>query len=97
MSTRTGLETRFEDNAKLSEHDATAPGRVDDTDGWRLSRYDLILVLLPLPLLFGIGWASVTAAPMSAGASLGSVPTLAVLVYGLFVAGPTDPSGDDAR
>jgi hypothetical protein len=63
-------------------------------DDRRLSRYDLLLALLPLPLLFGLAGATVTAAPLSAGAGLGSIPSALLLAYGLFVDGPTVPADD---
>jgi hypothetical protein len=58
----------------------------------RLTRYDLFLVLLPLPLLLGASWATLTSTPLSAGIGMGGVPTLALLLYGLFVGGPTAPT-----
>jgi hypothetical protein len=57
----------------------------------RLTRYDLFLLLLPLPLLVGASWAAVTSIPLSAGVGLGGLPTAALLVYGLFIDGPTTP------
>jgi hypothetical protein len=61
----------------------------------RFSRYDLFLALLPLPLLLGLAGATVTPAPLSTGAGLGSLPSAVLLAYGLFVDGPSTP-GDDA-
>ena len=65
-----------------------------NVDDRRFSRYDLLLALLPLPVLFGLVGATVTAAPLSAGAGLGSIPSVLLLAYGLFVDGPSAP-GDD--
>lgn len=61
----------------------------------RLSRYDLLLALLPLPLLLGTAGAALTAIPLSIGVGYGSLPTLLLLAYGLFVDGPT-PVADDS-
>lgn len=65
-----------------------------NVDDRRFSRYDLLLALLPLPVLFGLAGATVTAAPLSTGAGLGSIPSVLLLAYGLFVDGPSAP-GDD--
>ena len=62
-----------------------------NVDDRRFSRYDLFLALLPLPVLFGLVGATVTAAPLSAGAGLGSIPSALLLAYGLFVDGPSPP------
>jgi hypothetical protein len=70
----------------------THGNRIDES--CRLSRYDLFLALLPMPLLLGLAGATVTAAPLSAGAGVGSLPSAAMLAYGLFVDGPSAP--DDA-
>ena len=55
----------------------------------RLTRYDLFLLLLPLPLVVGASWAATTPAPLSAGVGLAGLPTVALLLYGLFIGGPT--------
>lgn len=64
-------------------------------DGRRLSRYDLFLAFLPMPLLLGLAGATLTSVPVSTGAGLGSLPSAVLLAYGLFVDGPSTP-GDDA-
>ena len=64
-------------------------GRTRTDPNRQISRYDLLLVLLPLPLLLGLVGATVTTAPLSIGAGLGSLPSLVLLAYGLFVGGPT--------
>jgi hypothetical protein len=56
-----------------------------------LSRYDLFLLLLPLPLCLGMLGAELTTVPLSTGVGMGGLPSLALLVYGLFVDGPTVP------
>jgi hypothetical protein len=89
MSTRSALRNGIDENAERNDRDTVTNTRVGGAARWQFSRYDLLLVLLPLPLALGLGWATVTAAPMSAGVSLGSVPTLALLAYSLFVGGPT--------
>ena len=55
----------------------------------RPTRYDLFLLLLPLPLLVGASWAAMASIPLSAGIGMGGLPTLALLAYGLFIGGPT--------
>ncbi|WP_372912976.1 hypothetical protein [Salinigranum sp.] len=71
------------------------PGGTHDvgTSDHPLSKYDLFLAVLPLPLLVGLGWATLAGAPLSAGAGLGSVPSALLLAYGLFVGGPSARSG----
>jgi hypothetical protein len=58
----------------------------------RLTRYDLVLLLLPLPLLVGMLGAEMTTVPLSAGVGMGGVPSVALLFYGLFVDGPAVPT-----
>lgn len=53
-----------------------------------VSRYDLLLGLLPLPLLSGAVAGAVATVPTIAGVALGSVPSLLLLLYGLFVDAP---------
>jgi hypothetical protein len=92
MSTRTGLRTRIDAD---DEFDDRREFETSADDGPGLSRYDLFLALLPLPLLVGLGWGAATPAPLSAGAGLGSLPSAALLAYGLFVDGPSVPRDDD--
>lgn len=53
------------------------------------SRYDVLLLLLPLPLLLGVVGAVLTSAPVAVGAGVGGLPSAALLAYGLFVEPPT--------
>ncbi|WP_156105576.1 hypothetical protein [Halobellus rufus] len=53
-----------------------------------VSRYDLLLAALPIPLLLGIGSGVLTDLPLAAAAGLGSVPSALLLAYGLFVHAP---------
>lgn len=55
----------------------------------QLTRFDLFLLVLPLPLFVGFGVALLTAVPSSLGVALGGVPSAALLFYGLFIGGPT--------
>lgn len=70
-------------------HDGTAPGV-------RVSRYDLYLALLPVPLLLGVVAALATAVPAQYGAGVGSVLSALVLGHGLFRDAPTPAAGSDA-
>lgn len=92
MSTHSSLGNRIDDDGERNGREVADSSTVGDTGGWQFSRYDLLLVCLPLPLVLGFEWATMTAAPMSAGVGLGSVPTLVLLAYSLFVGGPTDPA-----
>jgi hypothetical protein len=53
-----------------------------------VSRYDLLLGVLPLPLFSGAVAGAVGALSPTAGVALGSVPSLLLLLYGLFVDAP---------
>jgi hypothetical protein len=53
-----------------------------------VSRYDLFLGLLPLPLVSGAVAGAVGALSTTAGVALGSIPSLLLLLYGLFVDAP---------
>ncbi|MFB6281170.1 MAG: hypothetical protein ABEH40_04030 [Haloferacaceae archaeon] len=55
----------------------------------RLSRYDLYLLLLPVPLLVGAVAGLTTAMPVPYGAGAGALPSALVLCYGLFRDAPT--------
>lgn len=55
----------------------------------RLTRFDLFLLVLPLPLFLGFGAASLTTVPPHLGVVIGGVPSAALLFYGLFIGGPT--------
>lgn len=52
------------------------------------SRYDVLLFLLPLPLLLGVVGAVLTSVPVAVGAGVGGLPSAALLAYGLFVEPP---------
>jgi hypothetical protein len=53
-----------------------------------VSRYDLLLGVLPLPLLSGAVAGAVGTLSPTAGVALGSVPSLLLVLYGLFVDAP---------
>jgi hypothetical protein len=53
------------------------------------SRYDLLLAVLPLPLVLGMATSALVSAPVSIGAGLGGLPSAALLAYGLFYRPPT--------
>jgi hypothetical protein len=72
---------------------STRTARRTRTDGRRLSRYDLFLAVLPIPLLLGFTGSIATSAPLAAGTGLGSLPSAVLLAYGLFVDGPSTPDG----
>lgn len=61
-----------------------------------LSRYDLYLALLPVPLIAGILAALGTPTPLSYGAGAGALPSALVLCYGLFRDAPTAVGGGSA-
>lgn len=50
----------------------------------RMSKYDLLLALLPLPLVVGIGIAAVAPVPTAVGAGVGGLPSALLVGYGLF-------------
>ena len=52
------------------------------------TRYDLLLTLLPLPLLLGMLGAHLLSIPAAFGAGIGGLPSALLLGYGLFVASP---------
>ena len=54
------------------------------------TRYDLLLFLLPLPLLLGVVGAKLLSLPAAFGAGVGGLPSALLLGYGLFVASPTE-------
>lgn len=56
-----------------------------------VSRYDLLLAVLPFPLLLGALVGEFSATPMHVGLSFGSVPTVLLLWYGLFFDAPVEP------
>lgn len=52
------------------------------------SQYDVLLLLLPLPLVLGVVGAVLTSVPVAVGAGVGGLPSAALLAYGLFVEPP---------
>lgn len=60
------------------------------------TRYDLLLFLLPLPLLLGVVGAGLLSLPVALGAGVGGLPSALLMGYSLFVASPTEPIGTDA-
>ncbi|ELZ96498.1 hypothetical protein C440_05103 [Haloferax mucosum ATCC BAA-1512] len=55
------------------------------------TRYDAILVALPVPLFLGVAVGMLTGHPLSLTAGAGGFASALVLAYGLFVAAPTTP------
>ncbi|MDS0299870.1 hypothetical protein NDI76_14065 [Halogeometricum sp. S1BR25-6] len=52
------------------------------------SRYDWLLVTLPLPMLLGVAVAAAADVPAAFGVSAGGLPSAAMLLYALFVDPP---------
>jgi hypothetical protein len=66
--------------------------RTTRSDGTALpttSRYDLLLVLLPIPVLLGGSIALMTDVPDPLGLGVGSLPSVALLIYAITAAAPT--------
>lgn len=61
---------------------ASAPGAFP-------TRYDLLLALLPLPLLLGLVGAKLLSLPAALGVGVGGLPSALLVGYSLFVASPT--------
>lgn len=55
--------------------------------GW--SKYDLIMGLLPLPIVAGVVGAAMLSLPSAVGLGVGAPASMAILGYALFVATPT--------
>jgi predicted transporter len=55
-----------------------------------VSRHDVFLLALPLPLLAGAVWGVVAAVPLSVAVGVASLPSIAALTYGLFVEPPVE-------
>lgn len=55
------------------------------------TRYDLLLVLLPLPLLLGAFVSVLTSVPLELGVGAGSLPSAVVFGYAIWIAAPTRP------
>ncbi len=58
-----------------------------------VSRYDLFLMLLPIPLLLGAGGGMAATVPVSLGIASGSIIATLLLVYALFVDAPVPGDG----
>jgi hypothetical protein len=54
-----------------------------------MSRYDLLLAVLPLPVLLGAFASLVTSVPDPLGIGIGSLPSALLLVYAVTVGAPT--------
>jgi hypothetical protein len=61
------------------------------------SRYDLLLAVLPLPLLVGASASAGLGAPAALGVGLGGVPSAVLLAYGLFVEAPVTETDRPGR
>jgi hypothetical protein len=57
------------------------------------TRYDLLLALLPVPLLLGALASVVASIPIELGVGVGSIPASLLFGDAIFVAAP-DPSAD---
>jgi hypothetical protein len=53
------------------------------------TRYDLLLALLPVPLLLGALVSTVTAVPTAVGVGVGCIPSALLFCYGVLIAPPT--------
>jgi hypothetical protein len=53
------------------------------------TRYDLLLVLLPLPLLLGAALSVLTSVPLEPAVGVGSLPSALVFGYAITAAAPT--------
>ncbi|CCC41347.1 hypothetical protein [Haloquadratum walsbyi] len=53
------------------------------------SRYDLLIIILPVPLIVGFLVSVMTAVPVSVGVGTGGVPSALLLGYGLFIDDPS--------
>ena len=54
------------------------------------TRYDLLLLAMPVPLIAGWAGAHAADAPVVGGMGVGSILSAALLAYGLFVDTPTE-------
>jgi hypothetical protein len=54
-----------------------------------VSRYDLLLAAMPVPLAAGVGYAAATGLPTAGGLGVGSLLSAILLAYGLFFDAPT--------
>ncbi|KTG08934.1 hypothetical protein AUR64_14080 [Haloprofundus marisrubri] len=65
---------------------------VDVPDG--VSRYDVVLVLIPALLLAGVAAAVVSSLAIAYGAALGAVPASGTVGYALFVDSPVESTAE---
>ena len=63
----------------------------------KISRYDLLLAVLPLTLLGGIAIGSLWTLPLHAGVALGALPSMVLVGYGLFADAPVSPPTRDSN
>lgn len=61
----------------------------------RVSRYDLLLAVLPTPLTAGLVIGAVSEVPSTGATALGGLLAALLVAYGLFVDAPVEPSGGD--
>jgi hypothetical protein len=61
-----------------------------------VSRYDLLLLALPTPLLCGAVWGALASIPVALAVGLAGLPSIALLLYAMFVDAPT-PATAGAR
>jgi hypothetical protein len=69
----------------MSVRDEFSAGR---TDLEAVSRYDLMLAVLPVPVLLGAVGGLLTSVPTTLGVGVGGLPSALVVGYGLFVDTP---------
>jgi hypothetical protein len=58
-------------------------------DDQSLSRYDLLLAAVPVPLVAGVAAAVSSSLPAVSGLGLGSALSMLFVLYGLFLDAPT--------
>ncbi|WP_224267967.1 hypothetical protein [Haloprofundus salinisoli] len=58
-----------------------------------ISRYDLLLALVPTLLLLGLLVGAASPLSLAHGAALGALPAAALVGYGMFVEAPVDSTG----
>lgn len=76
----------------MSVRDEFSAGR---TDLEAVSRYDLMLAVLPVPVLLGAVGGLLTSVPAALGAGAGGLPSAVVVGYGLFVDTPETPDASE--
>ncbi|WP_224448578.1 hypothetical protein [Haloprofundus salilacus] len=58
-----------------------------------ISRYDLLLALIPTLLLAGLLVGATSSLSLAHGVALGALPAAALVGYGMFVEAPVEPTG----